>query len=184
MPQDRLAQALRQGSLPQPRRAATLRIDDFLPYRLHLVAGLASQALSQVYAERPGLGVAEWRVLVALSEHGEMTATMLATRTYMHKTKVSRAVAQMQRRGLLVRRSNSADLRESYLSLTPAGEAIYNDIAPSALDLEYRLAQAIDPADRAAFERSVDRLVERARGLIAERSRGEGATIEDTQEDT
>jgi len=35
----------------------------------------------------------------------------------MHKTKVSRAVAELERRKYLTRRTNRADLREAFLSL-------------------------------------------------------------------
>ena len=39
----------------------------------------------------------------------------------MQKTKVSRAVAQLEKRRLLVRRANRDDMREAFLSLTAAG---------------------------------------------------------------
>ena len=61
---------------PQAQRAphdAPLKLEEFLPYRLNLVASLASQALSRVYAERYAIGVPEWRVLVTLGQYGTMT---------------------------------------------------------------------------------------------------------------
>jgi DNA-binding MarR family transcriptional regulator len=85
---------------------------------------------------------------------------------------VSRAVALLERRKLLTRRVNRADLRESFLTLTPAGRAMYEDLAPIALDFTSRLSDAIDPADRAAFERAVDRLTERSAKLAAEVAKG------------
>ena len=51
----------------------------------------------------------------------------------MHKTKVSRAVSELERRKLIARRENSADRRETFLSLTPAGRTIYRDLAPGAI---------------------------------------------------
>jgi DNA-binding MarR family transcriptional regulator len=67
-----------------------------------------------------------------------------------------------------VRRENRADRREAFLSLTPAGRAIYDDLAPGALDFARRLFETVDPADRTAFERAVARLTEQSRILIAE----------------
>ena len=58
---------------------------------------------------------------------------------------------------------NRADRREAFLSLTPAGRTIYDDLAPGALDFARRLFETVDPADRAAFERAVARLTERSR---------------------
>src|ERR1700682_541303 len=102
-----------------------LRLEEFLPYRLNVCASLVSAALSRVYAERHKIGVPEWRVLVTLGQFGMMTAKAIGGHSHMHKTKVSRAVALLERRKLVTRRANRADLREAFLSLTSAGREIY-----------------------------------------------------------
>ena len=147
---------------------APLKLEEFLPYRLNVVASVVSQALSRLYAVRYGIGVPEWRVLVTLGQYGTMTGKAVGAHSHMHKTKVSRAVALLETRKLLTRRSNRADLRESFLSLTPAGRTVYEDMAPIALDFARRLAGSIDPADRAAFERAIDRMIESSAKLAAE----------------
>ncbi len=86
----------------------------------------------------------------------------------MHKTKVSRAVALLEKRKLLVRRANKADMRESFLSLTPAGRAIYEDLAPVAVAFARRFIEAIDPADRAAFDRALQQVIRRSKPLAGE----------------
>jgi DNA-binding MarR family transcriptional regulator len=156
-----------------PRGAATtpLKLEQFLPYRLNVVASIVSQALSRIYADRYGIGVPEWRVLVTLGQFGMMTGKAIGAHSHMHKTKVSRAVAQLEKRKLVTRRANRADLREAFLALTPAGRAMYDDLAPIALDFADRLSNAVDSADRAAFERAVDRLIERSAKLAAEFAR-------------
>jgi len=147
--------------------AAPLKLEEFLPYRLNVVANLVSQALSRIYVDRYGIGVPEWRILVTLGQFDTMTAKAVGAHSHMHKTKVSRAVSALERRKLIVRRANRADRREAFLSLTPAGRAIYRDLAPGALEFARRLFETIDPADRAAFERAIDRLTERSRTLSA-----------------
>jgi DNA-binding MarR family transcriptional regulator len=147
---------------------AVLRLEDFLPYRLNVVASLASQALSRVYSERYGIGVPEWRVLVTLGQYQVMTGKEIGAHSHMHKTKVSRAVAQLEARKLVARKANRADKREAFLSLTTAGRAIYEDLAPNALEFAERLAEAVEPADRAAFDRALRRLSERSAALAAE----------------
>src|SRR5262249_61077569 len=97
-----------------------------------------------------------------------MTGKQVGRPTHRHKPKVSGAVAQLETRRLLVRRTNRADLRESLLSLPPAGRAIYEDLAPSALDFAKRLFEVVDPADRAAFDRALKLLSERSAALLAE----------------
>ena len=108
---------------------AAHQLEDFLPHRLNVLSSLVSQALTRVYG-RYGIGIPEWRVLVSLGQFGVMTGKAIGARTHMHKTKVSRAVAQLEQRKFVTRRANRADLREAFLSLTPAGRAVYEELAP------------------------------------------------------
>ncbi len=147
---------------------APLKLDEFLPYQLNVAASLVSQALSRIYADRYGISVPEWRVLVTLGEFETMTGKAVGAHTHMHKTKVSRAVALLEKRKLVTRRANRSDLRESFLSLTPEGRAIYTDLAPGAIAFARHLTEAIDPADRAAFARALQQLIRRAKPLAAE----------------
>jgi DNA-binding MarR family transcriptional regulator len=147
---------------------APLKLEQFLPYQLNVVASLVSLALSRVYARRYHIGVPEWRVLVTLGQYGVMTAKAISAHTHMHKTKVSRAVSLLGQRKLLARRSNRADMRESFLSLTGSGRAMYEEVAPHALEFARRLTDILTPSDREAFDRAVTRLTERSAQLVAE----------------
>lgn len=155
--------------------AAPLRLEDFLPYKLNVVASVVSQALSRIYAERYGIGVPEWRVLVTLGQFGTMTGKAVGRHSHMHKTKVSRAVAFLEKRKLVQRRANREDLREAFLSLTPAGRAIYEDLAPSALEFARKLNDAIDPSDRASFARALESLTKRSSVLAKQIAPGKKA---------
>ena len=148
-----------------------LKLEEFLPYRLNVCANLVSQALSRVYSERYQIGVPEWRVLVTLGQLGMMTAKAIGTHSHMHKTKVSRAVALLERRKLLVRRANRADLREAFLSLTPAGRDVYDELAPLALEFARNLLDAVDPADRDALCRALRGLSKRSTELAPDIAR-------------
>jgi DNA-binding MarR family transcriptional regulator len=146
---------------------AGLKLKEFLPYRLNVCANLVSEALSRVYGERYKIGLPEWRVLVTLGQFGMMNAKGIGIHSHMHKTKVSRAVAVLERRKLVVRRANRANLREAFLSLTAAGREIYNELTPMALDFVRRLLETVDAADRAALDRVLKKLSERSAKLAA-----------------
>jgi DNA-binding MarR family transcriptional regulator len=124
--------------------------------------------LSRVYAQRYGIGVPEWRVVVTLGQHGVMTAKAIGAHTHMHKTKVSRAVAFLEKRRLLTRRANRDDMREAFLSLTAAGRAMYEEVAPHALEFARRLTDILSPGDREAFDRALKQLTARSAELVAE----------------
>jgi DNA-binding MarR family transcriptional regulator len=147
---------------------ALLKLEDFLPHKLNVLSSLVSQALTRVYGQRYGIGIPEWRVLVTLGQYGVMTGKAVGAHTHMHKTKVSRAVAQLEQRKFVNRRANRADLREAFLSLTPSGRAIYEEAAPIALDFTNRLSEVVAPSDRAAFDRAMRQLTERSAKLVIE----------------
>ncbi|MEJ2624295.1 MAG: MarR family transcriptional regulator [Pseudolabrys sp.] len=155
---------------------APLKLDQFLPYQLNVCASLVSEALSRVYTEHYKIGVPEWRVLVTLGEFGNMTAKAIGLHSHMHKTKVSRAVALLERRKLVTRRANRADLREAFLSLTPAGRDVYNDLAPMALAFARQLLDTVDPADRAALGRALKSLAARSAEMAAACGNGGNGT--------
>jgi DNA-binding MarR family transcriptional regulator len=149
-----------------PADHAALKLEEFLPYRLNVCAHLVSRALSGIYAEHYKIGVPEWRVLVTLGQYDLMTAKAIGTHSQMHKTKVSRAVALLERRKWVARKANRADLREAFLSLTPAGRDIYDKLAPIALDFVSQLLDTVDAADRAALDRALKKLSERSAQLV------------------
>ncbi len=151
---------------------ATLKLEEFLPYRLNVCAALVSLALSRIYTERYKFGAPEWRVLMTLGQYGMMTGKAIGIHSTMHKTKVSRAVALLERRKLLTRRANRADLREAFLSLTPAGRDIYNEVAPIALEYARQFEDVIDPADRPALLRALTKLTDHAKKLTSELAKG------------
>ncbi len=153
---------------PAHNEDAPLKLEQFLPYQLNVVSSLVSQALSRVYAQRYGIGVPEWRVLVTLGQFEMMTAKAIGAHTHMHKTKVSRAVAILEKRRLMGRRPNRDDKREAFLSLTTAGRNIYEELAPHALDFAKRLTEILTPGDREAFNRALAQLTARSTELVAE----------------
>jgi DNA-binding MarR family transcriptional regulator len=97
----------------------------------------------------------------------------------MHKTKVSRAVALLEKRKLLLRRANRADMREAFLSLTASGRAMYEELAPHAIDFTRRLTEILKPEDRAAFDRALKQLTARSAELVAEVVAQDGTGAED-----
>ena len=109
-----------------------LFLETFLPYRLNRLADAVSREFSKIYRDRHGLTRPEWRTLAGLGQHGTMTATAIGEQSAMHKTKVSRAVAELERRKWLVRTRDPADRRVEKLTLTRAGEAVYRELVPLA----------------------------------------------------
>lgn len=160
-------------TLAYRRDRPSLELEHFLPYRLNVLAARVSQALARLYSERFGLDIAQWRVLATLGQAGEATATAIGAHAEMHKTKVSRAVGGLLKRGLLNRRVSDGDRREAVLSLSPAGRTTYEAIVPLARDYAEALSAALPPDDRAVFDRALTTLTDRAGALATPSGRSE-----------
>ncbi|MEM6635128.1 MAG: MarR family transcriptional regulator [Pseudomonadota bacterium] len=97
-------------------------LEAFLPYRLTRLAEAVSLHVRPVYKEAFGLNRPEWRVLAALADLGEATATEIGRHSTQHKTKVSRAIHALEQRRWLVRRTDPSDRRHEILRLTEPGK--------------------------------------------------------------
>ncbi|PDQ18452.1 MarR family transcriptional regulator [Mesorhizobium sanjuanii] len=128
-----------------------LELESFLPYRLYRLADAVSREFSKVYSDRLGLSRPEWRTLSGLGQHGTMTATELGKQSAMHKTKVSRAVAELERRRWLTRTPDENDRRVEHLMLTKAGLAAYREMVPLAKAFEGDLLTKLSTDERAAM---------------------------------
>ena len=145
--------------------APQIVLEQFLPYRLNVLATVVSNALAQIYAERFDLTIPGWRILATLGQYGVRTARDIATHAVMHKSTVSRAVSALEERRLVARRLNRDDRREELLELTREGRRIYDSLAPEALAFESGLVSVLAPAEQKAFLALVDKLETRARAL-------------------
>lgn len=132
-----------------------LELESFLPYRLYRLADTISREFSRIYRERHGLTRPEWRTLSGLGERGTMTATELGEQSAMHKTKVSRAVAELERRRWLTRTPDESDRRVEHLALTKAGLEIYREMVPLAKAFERELLAGLSAEERAAIGKGV-----------------------------
>src|SRR5215217_770541 len=140
---------------PEPGSAMVV-LERFLPYRLNVLASLSSQALAQIYADRFGLTIPGWRVVATLGQYRVSTARDIAAHGVMHKSTVSRAVSELEARGLVERQSNRHDRREELLALTPSGQAVYEAVVPEALAFEARLVSVLTPAEQGALDAILD----------------------------
>jgi DNA-binding MarR family transcriptional regulator len=145
------------------------RLNDFLPYKIGILASSLNSAFEDILDQKHAIGLTDWRVMATLGEFGSMTAKEICERGRMHKTKVSRAVASLESRRLLMRRTNRDDMREAFLSLTDRGRDIYHEVVPLALSFSRRLTDTLDPGELMVAERVIEKLL-----LVTELGSGDG----------
>jgi DNA-binding MarR family transcriptional regulator len=142
-----------------------LILEDFLPYRLSILSNTISTMIAQIYAERFGLSIPEWRVIAILGRFPGLSAVEVAERTLMDKVAVSRAVTKLVKNGRIDREFADADRRRSILNLSEEGRRVHDEIAPLALKFERDLLQEISDDETEQLRVIMDRLLARARML-------------------
>jgi DNA-binding MarR family transcriptional regulator len=142
-----------------------LKLDQFLPYRLSIASNAVSDAVATAYRTLFGLRIPEWRLVAVLAEGGAMSQQALCGRTRMDKVTVSRAAIALVDRGLVERASNPEDQRSHLLTLSKQGWALYEQIAPQAIELERRIFAGFSQAERDQLGTMLERL-EAAAGAL------------------
>jgi DNA-binding MarR family transcriptional regulator len=143
---------------PRPK----LHLENFLPYRLSVLSNTVSSAIATAYFAHFGLSIPEWRVMAVLAANPGLSAAEVTARTAMDKVAVSRAVAALLAAGRLRRTMVKSDRRRTHLVLTPAGNRVYAQVVPLALEYERHLVAPLSPRDRATLDRLLRILLGRA----------------------
>lgn len=130
---------------------STLRLRAFVPFRLNRLADGVSRELSRIYRQRFALEVPEWRVLATVGAERGCTAQFIVASSGMHKTRVSRAIADLIGRGLIERAASARDRRELPLRLSAAGRRLSAQLVPLVLTREALLLACLTDSERRAF---------------------------------
>ena len=120
-----------------------LLLDGFLPYRAARLANALSRRLAERYEARFEISVAEWRIIIHLTQESEISIRDIYTRVDMDRARVTRAVQRLQARGLVSKLVNESDRRLIRLELTDSGRQVANEIAGIAARFEAELLAAV-----------------------------------------
>ncbi len=142
-----------------------LSLAEFLPYQLSITSNAVSNRIAEVYRSEFGLKVAEWRAMAVLGDSGPLTQRQVAELTLMDKVAVNRACKVLEERDLADRKPNVDDGRSHLLALTEAGRAVHDRIVPMAQEMERRLLEPLDSAERQTFVALLQRLRDQSNNL-------------------
>jgi DNA-binding MarR family transcriptional regulator len=142
--------------------AETLRLGEFLPYRLSILAESVSRAFARRYEQLFGISIPEWRVMAVLGEGGAQTTKQVIERTRMDRVGVSRAAIRLEDRNMIVRTPIPGDMRAHRLRLSARGAAIYRKIVPLARSLQGELITGLSESERRMLDAAIDKVLERA----------------------
>ncbi len=137
---------------------AELRLEEFLPYRLSILAGRVSVSFAGIYKQRFGISIPEWRVLANLGQFAPLTAAELVQYSSMDKVRISRTISKMVGSGLITRQTDPDDNRALILRLSTRGQELLAQITPLALAWEAELLSDLDEQEIALLDNLLNRL--------------------------
>ncbi len=136
----------------------TLKLSEFLPYRLSVLSNRISRSIADSYEERFQISLPEWRVMAVLGEEPDLSAGQVADRTAMDKVAVSRAVNKLIESGRIERYFADDDRRRSVLTLSKTGKKTYLDVIPIALGHESKLLEQLSDSEKAQLDALLTKL--------------------------
>src|SRR5574342_510103 len=123
-----------------PRRlilAAILKNNPIpVAYRVNFVANFYVGPLIKKIEQRFKMTRPEWIVLFCLYQRSGLNAQQISTVSGRPKTSISAAIAKLQKRKLILRRTDVEDGRRQVLRLTDAGRKVYSAIIDSFVTRE------------------------------------------------
>ena len=125
---------------------------------IHQITVLGDRVGERIFAERIGVGRAQFLVLRTIAEAGQAGAPSqqeIAARLSLTKGTVSRHVAAAMVRGWLTVEPSPLSRREHALVLTPAGRALLDEGLTLQAEREGLANLALDPDDVAATIRTL-----------------------------
>jgi DNA-binding MarR family transcriptional regulator len=155
-----------------------LHLDNFLPNTIRSLSEGMLASMSRRINGPFRLSVTEWRILLQLAEHQALTASAIVKYSAMEKSKVSRAIASLEARGLVVRTLASDDHRVKRLSMTDTGLKRYRALVPRILDWEKELIDGLGVSEYRDLLYLLDKLHRQLKTMQEEEPPGPAA-IED-----
>ena len=95
-----------------------------------------------------GVGIVEWRVIALLAVEPETTANSVSSVIGLDKALVSRTVKKLKELEIITISKSEKDGRHQYLSLSPEGKALHDEILTVALERESKLLEVLSQDER------------------------------------
>src|SRR6266851_7093244 len=112
--------------------------------RLMVLANLLKRGAILRYKRLAGLSSVEFGLVASLGRRQPMSVITLAEAVGMDKGQISRALAELVARKLVLKAINSKDNREVLVSLTRSGLAAHDMIVAGAMERNQRLLEQLD----------------------------------------
>lgn len=129
-----------------------------ISYQITIAANLMAFGSSARNFKQFGLNVGEWRIIAALPRVGPLTAHQIVEMVGQDKANVSRSIAGLSEKQLIVKRPNPRHKRSPIIWLTDAGVELYERIVPVFTEQAEMFCAALTKKEKDTLCRLLDKL--------------------------
>lgn len=136
-----------------------LSVHDFITTRLSALMTSLRRQVTLPYAAEFGLSITEWRVLSLIAHAGTLPFSDLVVQSTSDKALVSRTTRKLEERGLItINPESKASKKKLACSITPAGQAIYDDAIVFARKRQAEILCSLSQTEREALFSTIAKL--------------------------
>lgn len=125
-----------------------LDLDRYVPAFITFIANKLSNNGTVFYQRNFGVNITEWRIMSLLAIEPGIPASRICNVIGFDKAPVSRNLAMLQKRGLVVIRTAPDDGRTHAISLTARGRVVHDKVFAAAIERERRLLSCLKKEER------------------------------------
>jgi len=131
---------------------------NLMTFRLSRIQARANAQAARILKSHAGISLSEWRMMVMVAIHGEITPAQIVRITSFDKALVSRTLKGMQQKGLLTIETSDTDNRSHVINFTDQGRAIHKQTSPIMRRRQEALAACLAPGELNALFESLDKI--------------------------
>ena len=129
-----------------------------ISYQITIAANLMAFGSSASNFKQFGLNVGEWRILAVLPRTGPLTAHQIVEIVGQDKANVSRSIAGLSEKRLIVKIPNPRHKRSPFVWLTHGGSELYQRIVPVFTEQAEMFCAVLTDKEKTTLCRLLDKL--------------------------
>lgn len=143
---------------------------DLLNLEMYEVIGISGSLVTRICESDYGITREAWQFMAMLVDLGPMSPSEVAQRTTVDRSQVSKTLAALVAKQLVQRQRVAGDARRVLMSVSPQGQALYEQIFPRVVQVHHALLQGFNPQERTRLAADLERIKRNA--LTAEQGLG------------
>lgn len=145
-------------------------MDDYIAVLISGIANRLNRGASNHYRTQWGIGIQEWRVMLALDSDTELSVGRVADAADLDIAAASRALRSLKRQKFVVLRRTNQRGRTTFARLSIAGSRLQKRLVAVAREREERLVSVLQPGEVAELRRLLVVLLDGISVMNAENS--------------